>query len=117
MIRFFLVCNVVFFGLFMAVVSGAHAMELLAYKDTATMTVRYPDAEVERIWSASTPACLKDGARLLGVNKAFKQARLGYRDCSQSANARIKQKALGFEVAVIKLTELSDAKIKQVLNR
>ena len=105
----------IFCALMVLVSMQVQAIELLAYKDTAANTIRYPDAEVERIWSAAKPACLKDGAKLLGVNKAFKAARLGYRDCSTSANARIKQQAMGFEVAVIKLTELSDAKIKQVL--
>jgi hypothetical protein len=90
-----------------ATLGQAHALELLAYKSTSSKTVKLDDAAVEKAWSSATPACLKDGAKIMGVNKAFKAKKLGYRDCSSSDAAVEKQKLLGYEVTVIKITELS----------
>jgi hypothetical protein len=96
---------------------NANAIELHAYKDTATNNVTLSDSSVEQVWSSNTPACLKDGSKILGVNKTFKEKRLGYRDCSNGVAATRKASALGYKVTVIKLSELSDKKIKEVLSR
>ena len=93
------------------------AIELQAYKDTSTGDVTISDSAVESTWSSNTPACLKDGSKILGVNKVFKSMRLGYRDCSNGNAAMKKHKALGYKVTVIKLAELSDAKIREVLKK
>lgn len=91
------------------------AIELQSYKSTGSKITKIGDSELETLWASNKAVCLKDGARMLGVNKAYKAANLGYRDCSESDSARIKAEALGQEVVVVKLAQLSKAKIKQVL--
>jgi hypothetical protein len=96
---------------------NVNAMELQAYKSTTSKVVKIVDSEVDKIFSASfkNPACLKDGSKIIGVNSAFKKNGLGYRDCSSSDAAKAKQSALGFEVVVVKLEQLSPAKMRKAL--
>lgn len=96
---------------------SAFSMDLQAYKDGSSNTVTLSDSSVEQVWASSTPACLKDGSKILGVNKEFKNKGLGYRDCSNGQAAIRKHKALGYNVTVIKLAELSDQKIREVLKK
>lgn len=98
----------------MAALKPAHAIELLAYKSSSSKIVKLDDASVEKVWASATPTCLKDGSKILGVNKAFKTKKLGYRDCSSSESAIEKQRMLGYEVTVIKFTELSDNLAKKI---
>lgn len=100
-----------------SIVNTSFGMELQAYKDTSTNNVTLSDSSVESVWASNAPACLKDGSKILGVNKAFKASRLGYRDCSNGEAAKRKHNALGFKVTVIKLAELSDNKIREVLKK
>ena len=93
----------------------AHALELQSYKSTSSSITKISDSAVESLWASNTPACLKDGSKILGVNKAFTSKKLVYRDCSTSDDVKEKHKALGYEVAVVRLAELSQAKIKQVM--
>ena len=93
---------------------NASAITLHQYKASSSKIVKKSDAEVNKIWESSTPACIKDGSKLLGVNKAFVEKRLGYSDCSTSDNAKEKQTLLGYNVEVIRLTSLSPAMAKQV---
>lgn len=92
----------------------ASALELHSYKSNVA-TVNYTDAQVESMWTSKTPACIKDGSKIIGVNQAFKTANLGYRDCSSSKNALRKQELTGVAVKVFKVTELSSKLAKQVL--
>lgn len=110
--KFLLIASVL-----LASITSVSAMELNAYKDSSTGDVILSDSSVEAAWASTAPACLKDGSKILGVNKAFKSMTLGYRDCSNGKAALRKHKALGFKVTVIKLAELSDAKIKEVLKK
>jgi hypothetical protein len=96
---------------------SSFAIELQAYKDGTTSTVTLADASVESAFASNTPVCLKDGSKILGVNKEFKAKGLGYRDCSNGAAAVRKHKALGYKVTVIKLAELSDTMIRNVLKK
>lgn len=96
---------------------NAMALDIYKVTSTSTKTTIIPDSEVERVWSGSAPACLKDGGQLIGFNKAGKNMGLKYRDCSQGDAAVRKHKALGYSVTVIKLSELSDAKIREVMKR
>lgn len=96
---------------------NSHALELNAYKDGSSNTVTLSDSAVESAWASNTPACLKDGSKILGVNKEFKNKGLGYRDCSNGEAATRKHKALGYKVTVIKLAELSDNMIRSVLKK
>lgn len=97
--------------------SVVYGMDLLSYKGTGTKLHSYNDTEIESLWSSSKAVCLKDGAKIIGVNRKFKEMRLGYRDCSNGEAAERKAKALGYEVIVVKLAELSDNKIKSVLSK
>lgn len=97
--------------------ANASAITLLSHKDSSTGMVKLDAKAVEATWSANQPACLKDGSRLMGVNKAFKTRGLKYSDCSQSPNAKEKQRMLGYQVTVIKFTELPDAIAKQVMGK
>ncbi len=94
---------------------NASAITLLSHKDTSTGVVKLDAKAVEAAWSGNSPACLKDGSRLMGVNTAFKAKKLKYSDCSSSGNAREKQRMLGYSVTVIRFTELPDAMAKQVM--
>ncbi len=96
---------------------SVNAAELLAYKDGSSNAITITDSSFESVFSSKSPACLKDGSKILGVNQAFKSMRLGYRDCSNGAANVRKQNAMGYKVTVIKLAELSDKKIKEILTK
>lgn len=93
------------------------ALELLSHKSTGSSIVKIADSAVETVWASSTPACLKDGSKLMGVNKAFRAKGLKYGDCSSSDNAKEKQRLLGYEVAVIRFVELSETMAKKVAGK
>ncbi len=95
----------------------AHSLELYNYKDGASSVKTVTKAQINKAWAATTPTCLKDGAKLIGVNKAFKDNGLGYRDCSNSANRKRVHKAQGFQVVVFKLSELPLEMIKTIKAR
>jgi hypothetical protein len=101
---------------FLAMISSspASAIELLSYKDSNAGTVTVSRSAVTKAWNSDQPACLKDAAKLLGVNKAFKSNRLGYRDCSNSAARKKVHSALGFNVVVFKLSDLPTDMIKEI---
>ena len=109
--------NTIGLGLLTLTIGTCHAINVYNYKDGQTSIKSMSTSQVESIWSAAQPACIKDGAKLLGVNKAFKDNKLGYRDCSSSDNAKKKQELLGYKVTVIKLTELPKDIALQVLGR
>jgi hypothetical protein len=91
-----------------------HALELYNYKDGQTATTTMNKATLEKLWQSAQPTCLKDGAKLLGVNKAFKDNGLGYRDCSSSKARKKIHSALGFTVNVVKLHELPVSMIREL---
>lgn len=93
---------------------NASALELLSYKNTNSKTVKYTEASVNEAWNKG-PVCIKDGSKILGVNQQFRDAKLGYRDCSVSETAQEKHRLIGVNVAVIKLTELPDTMAKKIL--
>lgn len=99
---------------FLMSITSASAIELLSYKDSNAGTVTIAKEAVTKAWNSDQPACLKDAAKLLGVNKAFKAANLGYRDCSNSAARRKVHRALGFNVVVFKLSDLPADMIKEI---
>ena len=101
----------------MVLTTNVFALELLSHKSTSSNVVKIDDASLEKLWASNTPACLKDGSRLMGVNKAFRAKKLKYSDCSISDNAKEKQRMLGYEVAVIKFVELSDSMAKKVAGK
>lgn len=101
----------------LGLIGKVHAIELLSHKSTSTGITKIADSALESLWVSATPACLKDGSRLMGVNKAFKAKGLKYSDCSASDNAKEKQRLLGYEVAVVRFTDLSEAKAKQVMGK
>lgn len=96
---------------------NCYALDLYNYKDNAKTAGIYTDKTVEQIWKSKTPACIKKGSKLLGVNKAFMANNLAYADCSNSAGNKRIHAALGFQVQVIKLDQLSTNMIKQVMKR
>jgi len=89
---------------------------LLPYKDDAT-AVEYQQSAVEAVWNSEKPACIKDGAKLKGVNAAFKKAGLGYRDCSNSDANKRKQRKGGYTVTVFKVDLLHTPLFKQVMGK
>lgn len=97
--------------------SNASAITLLSHKDTSTGITKLDAKAVEAAWSSNVPACLKDGSRLMGVNAAFKAKKLKYSDCSSSGNALEKQRMLGYQVTVIRFTELPDTMAKAVMGK
>ncbi|MEE4245445.1 MAG: hypothetical protein V2I33_08545 [Kangiellaceae bacterium] len=95
----------------------ASAIDLLSYKDTNTGAVTIARASVETAWAANQPACLKEGAKLIGVNKAFKAANLGYRDCSNSPARKKIHSATGLKVTVFRLSDLPLDMIKEIKSK
>ena len=95
----------------------ASALELLSYKDSASSVTVLDAASVEKAWASASPVCLKDGAKILGVNAKFKELRLGYGDCSNSAAKKRIHGAQGFNVTVLKLGELPADMIKAIASR
>jgi hypothetical protein len=75
------------------------------------------DAAYDSVINGNSPACVKDGGSVIGVNEAFNTAKLKSRDCSNGDAAAAKHEALGLKVTVFKLAELSLAKRKEILNR
>ena len=108
MLKLFITC------LMVVSINSAMALELFSYKKGKS-TVTYTKAQIETMWASDTPACLKDGSRILGVNKAYQKAKLRYSDCSASENAQRKQELTGVSVNLIKLTQLPAEVAKQVL--
>jgi hypothetical protein len=96
---------------------SANAFEVLPYKTGAT-NLEYKQETVEAVWSSkNSPACIKDGSKLIGVNAAFKTAGLGYRDCSTSDAAKRKQRKAGYTVTVFKVDLLPQALFDQVMKK
>ena len=83
-------------------------------KDNSTVKSVYTKQTLNTLWKSSQPACIKDGAKLIGVNKAYMKNDLGYRDCSSSKSRKKVHKALGFSVVVIKLHELPTELIREI---
>lgn len=92
----------------------AQAIELYNYKDNSTVKSVYTKQTLNTLWKSSQPACIKDGAKLIGVNKAYMKNDLGYRDCSSSKSRKKVHKALGFSVVVVKLHELPTELIREI---
>ena len=90
------------------------AMDLLAYKTNSKVIRDISDKDFERLYQSNVPVCVKDGASIKTVNKAFKQAGLKYADCSSSDKALRKQAKLGFKVIVLPMYSLSTKYAKQV---
>lgn len=95
----------------------AHSLELYNYKDGASSVKTVTKGQIEKAWSANQPVCLKDGAKLIGVNSAYKNAGLGYRDCSNSKARKRVHTAQGFQVTVFKLSELPLEMIKTIKSK
>lgn len=116
--------SVVFTGLLSAAIYSAFLVttakaidstELLNYKDGQSSVKVISESELDKVWGSNSPACMKDGAKLIGVNKAFKAKGLGYRDCSNSATKQRIHKAQGFNVTVFKLGQLPESVIKKIM--
>ena len=95
-------------------INQAFAIDVLSIKASGSNISKIADSEVERVWKSETPACIKDGSRLLGVNKAYLAKHLKYADCSVTDKAREKQRMLGFSIVKIDFVSLSDSMAKTV---
>lgn len=109
MIKLFLTCLVV-------LSFQANAIELLGYKADNSGFV-YTKATIDKLWSSDQPACLKEGGKILGVNKAYKNASLKYQDCSSTEKRKRIHKAQGISVTVVKLSELPMEMIKEIKSK
>jgi hypothetical protein len=96
---------------------NTQAMELLSVKKSGSSLNVLTVESVNKAWNGSTPACLKDGSKLLGVNAAYlktfgKNGKL----CSNSEAAqRIAKIKHGVsEVIVIRYAELPEETIKKL---
>lgn len=99
---------------FFILATTASGIELLSYKDSNTGLHTYDASTITKIWESDVPACIKDGAKLVGVNSAFKKRNLGYRDCSSSKQRKKIHNALGIQVVYIKLSELPVDMIREI---
>lgn len=108
MIKLFLTCLVVLSF------QSVYALDLLSYKNTGSSVTVLSESAVNTTWNSNTPTCLKEGGRILGVNKAYKAKRLKYADCSTSDKRKRIHEAQGIEVVVFKLGELPMSMIKTI---
>jgi hypothetical protein len=98
-------------------ITNSYALELLSYKDTNTGVTVISRQAVESAWASNEPACLKEGAKIVGVNNAFRSNNLGYRDCSNSAKRKRIHQAMAIKVNVFKLSELPTEMIKEIKSK
>lgn len=110
MIKLFLTCLVV-------LSFQANAIELLGYKDTGSGVTVLSKESVNAVWNSDQPACLKEGGKILGVNKAYRAASLTYADCSTTEKRKRIHKAQGINVTVLKLSELPMDMIKEIKSK
>jgi hypothetical protein len=100
-----------------AVTVNAHATSLVGLRDFRTKTTGVkPDIsteEVKALWASDKPACIKDGGKVLAVNKAFQSANLGFRDCSSGEKTIAKHRKLGITVYVIAAYQLPASMLKK----
>lgn len=106
-------------GLMMVMSLTAHAQVdgLKAYKSKTGNSIELADDAFIKAVNGKTPVCVKDGGRVISVNDTFESMELKSRDCSSSDANLKKYKALGYEVTVIKLSELSPRMIKAVMGK
>lgn len=95
--------------------SMANAIDLYNYKDSGNGNLVMTEKTVTKIWNSDQPACIKDGSSLKAVNKVFKTKGLKYKDCSNGKAAKRINKLRGLNVTVLKLADLPDSIVKQVL--
>lgn len=98
----------------MVMTLNAQAIELLSVKSSGSGLSVMTEKTVSAAWASASPVCLKDGSKLLGVNKAFKAAGLKSNDCSNSEAKKRIHKIRGFEVTVLRFSELPDSMIKEL---
>ena len=97
--------------------TNVHALELLDYKQDNSSGITISLQAFTKSFNSTTPTCLKDGSSMVGVNKAFKNAGMRYRDCSSSGKRAKILKAQGKIVNVFKLGDLSEEAIKAILSK
>ena len=95
----------------------ANAVEIVGLKNFKTsktgVAPNVTKTEVAALWASNKPACIKDGSKVLAVNKAFASANLGSRDCSSGAKTLAKHKKLGLKVWVIQAYQLPSEMLKR----
>ena len=93
---------------------NSFAFEIHSYKSTGSKLSKINETSFNEAWTKKA-VCVKDGAKILGVNKAFKEAKFGYRDCSNSDATLEKHRLVGVETVVLKVVELPDSIAKKFL--
>jgi hypothetical protein len=95
-------------------VSFSANAQLVRYesKSASSKVIKISDSSLDQLINSKEPLCIKDGARIVSVNKAFDSMGLGYRDCSDSVNAKETAKMKGYTVNVIKFSSINAAKAK-----
>jgi len=105
--------NLIVLSILAVSIGQASAIEFFNYKDATTGIKQMTAADLETVWN-KTPVCIKDGAKIKAVNKQFKEANLGYRDCSTSDKVRMKHTKLGITVTVVPLYTLPKEIVKKL---
>jgi hypothetical protein len=105
------------FGLaFFASMGRVQAAEMLTLTKSSGASIATVDASsFEKAWGSSTPACIKDGGKVLKVNAAFISKGLKSNACSNTDKAKAKQKLLGYSVVKFDLVELPENYAKQAM--
>lgn len=102
-------------ALLLTVNANAEGIKLLSYNGKTATDRDYTAAEVNKAWASKLPVCIKKNAKILGVNQAFLNMKLGYRDCSNGKTAQAFARKNGFSVVVFKAQHLPQAMYNQIV--
>lgn len=93
----------------------AQAAEMLNFETTSGAISKVDAGTFEKVWGSSTPACIKDGGKVLKQNAAFKSKGLNKSACSDTPKAKAKQELLGYTVVKFSVETLPANFAKQAL--
>ena len=99
----------------LASINTYSGVDMHDFETTSGQVTKVSDASFEKVWSSSTPACIKDVSKTIKQNAAYKKLGLKKADCSDTPKAKARQELLGYTVIKFSLTSLSKAYAKQAL--
>ena len=94
---------------------NAYSVEMLDFQVTSGAITKVDQASFEKIWASNTPACIKDGGRVLKQNKAFAAKGLKKSECSDTPKAKAKQELLGYTVVKFSVETIPAQYAKQAM--
>ena len=92
------------------------ALDLHGVKKSGTSLSILTAESFNKAWNSSEMVCIKDGGKFIGGNKAYGSKVSGGKACASSEATQRKNKlAYGQNVTVIRLAELPEATLKELM--